>query len=136
MTPFDAIVIGGGMITHDQLLPSLYQLRRLGAVGTIRVCSRRSETLAQLRSSRAIREAFPEQEFEPTNESCESVLHAGNPRQIVVVALPDHLHREVILAALRANHHVCTVKPLVMTVRDAEEIEREARARGVFVGID
>ncbi len=64
------------------------------------------------------------------------MLHAGNPRQIVVVALPDHLHREVILAALRANHHVCTVKPLVMTVRDAEEIEREARARGVFVGID
>jgi glucose-6-phosphate 1-dehydrogenase len=26
-------VIGGGMITHDQLLPSLYQLQREGTIG-------------------------------------------------------------------------------------------------------
>ena len=25
------LIVGGGMITHDQLLPSLYQLQRLGA---------------------------------------------------------------------------------------------------------
>ena len=55
MSAFDAIVIGGGMITHDQLLPSLYQLRRLGAIANITVCARRPETLDQLRASPAIR---------------------------------------------------------------------------------
>ena len=28
-----AALIGGGMIAHDQLLPSLYQLQRLGRLG-------------------------------------------------------------------------------------------------------
>jgi hypothetical protein len=50
MSAFDAIVIGGGMITHDQLLPSLYQLRRLGAIANITVCARppRDSRAAQL----------------------------------------------------------------------------------------
>ena len=136
MNAFDAIVIGGGMITHDQLLPSLYQLRRLGVISNITVCARRRETLDQLHASRTIRDAFPEQQFIATNQPYDALLATANPRQLAVVAVPDPLHRDVILAALRANNHVCTVKPLVMTVRDAEEIDREARARGLFVGID
>src|SRR5258708_9148571 len=136
MKPFDAVIIGGGMISHDQLLPSFYQLRRLGAIGAIHVCSRRTTTIDQLQASQTIREAFPEQQFSGTTEPYDHVVSAIPPRQIVVVAVPDPLHRDVIVAALRANQHVLTVKPLVMTVRDAEEIEREARARGLFVGID
>ena len=30
-------VLGGGMITHDQLLPSFYQLQRIGVIGDILV---------------------------------------------------------------------------------------------------
>ena len=58
------------------------------------------------------------------------------PRQIVVVAVPDPLHHEVILAALRANQHVLAVKPLVLTVAHAREIEIEAMGRGLMVGIE
>ncbi len=57
-------------------------------------------------------------------------------RHLAVIAVPDPLHRDVILAALRANLHVCSVKPLVMTVRESIEIEDEARSRNLFVGID
>lgn len=134
--PFDAIVIGGGMITHDQLLPSLYQLRRLGAIANITVCARRRETLDQLAASNTLRHAFPDQSFIVTNEPYAALLAAAQPRQIAVVAVPDPLHHDVIMTALRANQHVCTVKPLVMNVRHGEEIDREARARGLFVGID
>jgi D-galacturonate reductase len=133
---FDAVVIGGGMITHDQLLPSLYQLRRLGRIGNIRVCARNLATLEKLTASETIRAAFPDQSFEPVAQSFERVLKSMAPRQLAVVAVPDPIHRDVILAALAADLHVCAVKPLVMTVSDSIEIERKARKRGLFVGID
>jgi len=136
LSAFDAVVIGGGMITHDQLLPSLYQLRRFGRIGNIRVCARNAATLQKLAASEIIRAAFPEQSFEATAESYESVLKAMAPRQLAVVAVPDPLHRDVILAALAADLHICAVKPLVMTVADSIAIEREANGRGLFVGID
>ena len=31
----DVLIVGGGMITHDQILPSLYHLQRLGVIGEI-----------------------------------------------------------------------------------------------------
>jgi glycine/D-amino acid oxidase-like deaminating enzyme len=43
---FRVTVIGGGMITHDQILPSLYQLQRLGAISSIAVCSHRVRPLS------------------------------------------------------------------------------------------
>ena len=40
------------------------------------------------------------------------------------------------MTALRANQHVIVVKPLVLTMRHAVEIEREAKARQLFVGVE
>ncbi len=124
------------MITHDQLLPSLYQLRRLGRIGRIRVCARNSSTLERLAASEVIKNGFPEQSFEAATEPYEEVLQSMEPRQLAVVAVPDPLHRDVILAALRADLHVCAVKPLVMSVADSIEIEEVASKRSLFVGID
>ncbi len=53
-------IVGGGMITHDQILPSLYQMQRLGAVGEIRVCAQHGRTLRALAASETMRAAFPE----------------------------------------------------------------------------
>ncbi len=133
---FDAVVIGGGMITHDQLLPSLYQLQRLGRIGKISVCARNASTLEKLAASETLRAAFPDQSFLSTTEPFETVLKSMEPRQLAVVAVPDPLHRDVIMASLKADLHVCAVKPLVMTVADSLEIEEEASQRGLFVGID
>src|SRR5205085_7753399 len=43
---------------------------------------------------------------------------------------------EAIMAALRAGHHVLTVKPLVLKAAQATEIGREARSRRLVVGIE
>lgn len=48
--------------------------------------------------------------------------------QAVVVALPQMLHREAILAALAAGKHVLTEKPLAMSLAEAGGIVRAARA--------
>ncbi len=47
--------------------------------------------------------------------------------QAVVVALPEMVHKEAILAALGRGLHVLTEKPLAMTVAEAAEIVRAAR---------
>jgi predicted dehydrogenase len=136
MSRIDCAVIGGGMIVHDQILPSLWQLQRQGLVGQIRICARRAETLSALSSSQLLRRAFPERTFESTTDAYPEMLAAMPSRQLAVMALPDNLHFEAIMAALRSDLHVCAVKPLVMRVHEAKEIEQEASKRGLFVGID
>jgi predicted dehydrogenase len=52
------------------------------------------------------------------------------------VAVPDQLHFDVIMTALRHDQHVLTVKPLVLKHSQAVEIENEAYRRGLLVGIE
>jgi predicted dehydrogenase len=47
--------------------------------------------------------------------------------QAVVVALPEMVHKDAILAALGRGLHVLTEKPLAMTMAEAGEIVRAAR---------
>ncbi len=139
-------IIGGGMITHDQILPSLYQMQRQGAVGGISVCALRRSILDELAAAGDIRRAFPGQSFrafpgpgspdDPQPDLYREVIAALPPRSIVVVAVPDQLHYEVIMEALRHDQHVLTVKPLVLRASQADEIDCEARGRGLVVGIE
>src|SRR6476619_4146853 len=48
---------------------------------------------------------------------------------IVAVATPDNLHTEVILAALKANAHVVTEKPMCLDIAVADEIIALAKKR-------
>lgn len=140
-------VIGGGMIVHDQILPSLYHLQRQGAIGEIRIGSQRVSSVRALAEDELLARAFPGQSFRPypdlgadpavpQPDLFREVLAAMPPRNIAVIATPDQLHHEMILAALRADQHVLVVKPLVLKVSHAEEIEREAAARGLLVGVE
>jgi D-galacturonate reductase len=132
----DIVMIGGGMIAHDQILPSLYQLQRIGTIGGIAVCERDAGRLDELAANEMIRRAFPAHSFMRTLDPYKEVLAKLPPRSIAVVAIPDHLHYDAILSALEANHHVLTVKPLVLKAWQSVEIEQEARSRGLFVGIE
>jgi D-galacturonate reductase len=140
------LIVGGGMITHDQLLPSLYHMQRQGRIGEIGICSTRPRTLQQLRAAPILIEAFPGQTFRafpeagdpdvPQPDLFRELIARLPPRNIVVVAVPDHLHFDVIMTALRHEQHVCTVKPLVLKHAEAEEIGREAHSRGLVIGIE
>jgi glucose-6-phosphate 1-dehydrogenase len=59
-------VVGGKMITQDQLLPSLYQLQRQGIVGDLAVCAINRRPLQALADSEALARAFPEAIFSGT----------------------------------------------------------------------
>ena len=148
MKPPQVLIVGGGMITHDQLLPSIWHMQRQGWLGEISVCALTARPLKELAESETLRRAFPDRSFRaypdpltgdldtPQPELYRELIARMPPRNIVVVAVPDQLHYRVIMEALRADQHVLTVKPLVLSVREAEQIEREARERGLLVGIE
>ena len=147
MKTLDLLIIGGGMITHDLLLPSVYHLQRLGRVGRISVCALGSGPLRALAESAELKEAFPGQAFEPLPALDEppertfpslykDALARLAPRQAVIVAVPDQFHYEVVTEALRHDQHVLCVKPLVLKVEHSRQIEELARSKGLFVGIE
>ncbi|HUS07385.1 MAG TPA: Gfo/Idh/MocA family oxidoreductase, partial [Bryobacteraceae bacterium] len=143
MTP-EILIVGGGMITHDQILPSVYQLQRLGVVGDITVCAQHAGTVRRLADDEQIKTAFPDQTFRalpaegsgPQPELYKEVIAKMPPRQIVIAAVPDQLHFDVVMTALQHNQHVCCVKPLVLKAAESAVIEREAYERGLLVGVE
>ncbi len=143
----DVVVVGGGMITHDQILPSLYQLQRSGVVETIKVCALSPAPLRALAESPNFKEAFPGHTFEASPaldapddtmlpDLYREAIAALAPHNLVVVAVPDHVHGQVIHAALQCDQHVLSVKPLVPSYAESIEIERLAREKGLFVGVE
>lgn len=147
MKPIDVCIIGGGMITHDLILPSIYHLQRMGVIGEISVCALNSPPLKALQDSPDLRGAFPGQTFTPYPALSESsqkqfpdlykeVLAKMSLRQAVVVAMPDQLHYAVVKDALSHNQNVLCVKPLVLKYEQAAEIEKIALEKGLFVGVE
>ena len=140
-------IVGGGMITGMQLLPSIYHLQRSGVVGPIDICALTTAPLAALSADATLATAFPGQSFTPHPDAAagadetfpnlyKDVIAAMAPRNIVVVAVPDQLHYDVIKFALRHDQHILTVKPLVLEHSQAVELERLAADRGLLVGAE
>lgn len=66
----------------------------------------------------------------PFFENLDELLAQPNIDAVVVDA-PTNMHREVMIAAARAGKHIFTEKVIASTLRDAEEIVREADRAGV-----
>jgi len=141
-------VVGGGMITQVQVLPSLYALQREGLIGDISVCALNGAPLKVLAEDETLRKAFPGQTFTPhpdfkTVDPDEKFPHLFEevaakmpPRNILFVAMPDQLHYHAIKVGLEAGQHVISVKPLVLDYKQAVEIEKLALEKGLFVGVE
>ncbi len=143
----DVTIVGGGMITNDLILPSIYHLQRTGIVNDIHICALNNPPLKALRENPDFREAFPGQDFiphpsldEPEDknfpELYREVLASMKPRQMVVVAMPDNLHYQVVMDAFKNNQNVLCVKPLVLKYTQSEEIRELALQKGLFVGVE
>ncbi len=141
-------IIGGGMITKIQLLPSIYQLQREGLVGEIHVCALMAAPLAEMKTDATLNKAFPEAGFtahpDPETVSADErfpelykKILADAPRgSIAVIAVPDQLHYPILKEAIKNDLHVCIVKPLVLEYTQAEEIASLAYERGLVVGVE
>lgn len=144
--PIEVTIVGGGMITNDLILPSVYHLQR-SIVGNINVCALNTPPLKALKDNEELEEAFPGQDFTPFPaldapadknfpDLYKEVLAGMPPRSAVIVAMPDQLHYPVIMEALEHDQHVLCVKPLVQKYPQAVEVEKLALEKGLFVGIE
>lgn len=140
-TTYPALVVGGGMITREVVLPTLFQMRRNGELGDIAVCSRRGRTL------RRIQEIFPQESFQayPALDADPEASEPDGYKQaiadlpeggMVLVATPDHLHTPVVLEALAHGHHCVVQKPLCLNTADWQKIDAAARPNAMYVLTD
>lgn len=140
-------IIGGGMITQVQILPSLYHLQRLDVIGDISICALNSAPLKVLAEDESLKEAFPGQSFtaypsldsspdENSPELFREVIANLGEHSIVVVAMPDQFHYMAVKEALKHNQHIMCVKPLVLKYEESLEIEREAYDKGLVIGVE
>lgn len=143
----DVTIVGGGMITNDLILPSIYHLQRTGVVNEIAVCALNTPPLKALKESPDLQTAFPGQDFtahpsldQPADKHFpdlfREVIGKMKPYQAVVVAMPDPLHYSVIKEAFKHNQHVLCVKPLVLEYKQAVEVEQSGKEKGLFVGVE
>jgi len=136
------------MITEMQILPSIYHLQRLQAVNHIAICALNTPPLLALAGNKTLLKAFPGQSFsaypdynrEPANKNFpdlyKKVISTMTPGNIVIIALPDQMHYQSVMYALEQDQHVLCVKPLTLKYDQAQEIEKIAYERGLFVGTE
>ncbi len=141
-------IIGGGMITQIQLLPTIYHLQREGLIGDIHVCALNSPPIKAIQDDASLARAFPGQSVIPHPDPArvkaeekfpdlfKEVLADAPKGNIAVVAVPDQLHYPTVMEALKNDQHVCVVKPLVLKYEQAVEIEELSQKKGLVVGVE
>lgn len=142
------VLVGGGMITEIQILPSLYHLQKTGLIGDISLCALNGAPLKKIAGNEGLKKAFPGSTFTPYPDFRKvdpdklfpdlyrEVFGKAPKRSIAVVAVPDQLHYPVVKDALESDLHVLAVKPLVLTYKEAVELEKLAHDKGLFIGVE
>lgn len=117
-------VIGGGKfgVVH---LRSMRQLEWDGQAELVAVCRRNEEALQTQAAEFGIRG------YTDYREMLDREQLDG-----VTVCTPDHLHREMALAAIERGIHVLVEKPLDTASEGCREIARAAKKKGVLLQVD
>jgi len=142
MQRLNVVLVGGGMISEEVILPTVFQERRKGKIGRVIVATRRPRTISHLR------EVFPEEEFDgypdpsrydPESSHDKAYLQAMDEVKrpaVVIVATPDHLHTPVILDAIERDLDCIVEKPLCLKTDEALTIMERAGEKGIYVYTD
>ena len=111
-------VLGSAQIARRCVIPALHRSHN----GELRGMACRSEERAQSLAQ--------EHEIPLACGSYEELL--GDPRiEAVYIPLPNHLHSEWTLRAIRAGKHVLCEKPLALNANEAQVMVQAARDKGI-----
>ncbi|MCK4283888.1 MAG: Gfo/Idh/MocA family oxidoreductase [Candidatus Brocadiae bacterium] len=138
----DVLVIGGGMISQEVILPTVFQERRRGKIGRVLISSLTGDILQQVRGALPGEpfEPYPDPDKEDPKKRFPDLFHKAiedlDEKAIVIVATPDHLHTPMIVAALDAGYDVSCMKPLCLKVEEAHQIAQKAEERARYVLTD
>ncbi len=146
MSPDDGkmpvLVVGGGMISAEVVLPTVFQEQARGLLGEIWVATRRAERIIWLHEQLpgCAFKAFPDPVTDGRDavdaDAYQQAIAALPADGVVVVATPDHFHTPVIEEAIRTGHHCVVEKPLCLKIDEARRIRDLARQAGIYVYTD
>jgi predicted dehydrogenase len=135
----DVLVIGGGMICEEAVLPAVFQQKRLGNVEKVTVVSLNAGIISRLRR------VFPHEEFvgipDPATTppdrdvptAYKECLARMGENGLVYVTTPDHFHTRMVLESIEAGLDVVCMKPLCLKVNEAWQIIQAAEKKGIYV---
>nr|WKN35365.1 Gfo/Idh/MocA family oxidoreductase [Tunicatimonas sp. TK19036] len=114
-------LLGTGLI-GDFYAASIYNQRGRDSIHA--VYSRSSDRVTQFAGKWNIPQTYTDLHQAVRNDKSDTVI----------VALPNHLHKEAILAAVEAGKNILCTKPLAMNGEEALEILKAVEEAGVFHG--
>ena len=138
----NALLIGGGMISQEVVIPALLQERLRGIVGDLHIAALNAGIIKQCE------DLFPGGQFYGYPDPAKYAADDNHPtlyreamaklgeHGVVVVATPDHLHTDMMLEAIEAGHDVIVMKPLCLKVDEAHKVIAAAEGRGAYVATD
>ncbi len=136
----DVLVVGGGMISKEVILPTLFQEQRYGRVGNISISSLTGDIIRELQGMFPKFQGYPDPDIHGETERYpdmfKDAIRALPENGVVIVATPDHMHTPVIKAALEIGRHVIVEKPLCLKVEEAHDIIKQADEKGLYVLTD
>ncbi|WP_035587196.1 Gfo/Idh/MocA family protein [Hippea jasoniae] len=113
------------------ILPSILELKKQGLVGRVYLAARNGKKFPKLREKLKLMNEtfgwdtdirlFPKDSKLDSNAYKEALERLPAPKG-VIIATPDHLHKEMILESIKHKCHFLVVKPAVTTLKDLEEI--------------
>ena len=136
------LLIGGGMISQEVVIPTLLQERRRGIVGDLHISALNSGIIKQCE------ELFPGGQFLGYPDPSKYAAEENHPTMyreamaklgehgVVVVATPDHLHTNMTLEAVEAGCDVIVMKPLCLKVNEAHQVIELAEKKRRYVATD
>ena len=136
----DVLVVGGGMISREVILPTIFQEQKYGRVGNISISSLTGDIIEELQGMFPPFKGYPDPAIHGTTQAYPDMFKqaiADLPENsVVIVATPDHFHTPVINAAIAAGRHVIVEKPLCLKVNEAHKIIKAADDKGIYVLTD
>ena len=127
------------------ILPSILELRKQGFVDKIYLAARNGTKFQKLRRKLKFFNEnfgwnteialFPKDEEIKVDAYKDALKSLPEPKA-VIIATPDHLHKEMILESIRYKTHFLVVKPAVTKLKDWEEIVEQQQNTGVLGLVD
>jgi predicted dehydrogenase len=119
--PFRIAIVGSGMIAAGSHVPAILSLPDVHLAALVDREPQRCRGIAE--------------RYRVSPKICGDVSEVLGDIDAAIIATPNHTHREIALACIRAGVHCLVEKPLAATPAEGEEIAAAGSQHGVTVAV-